>query len=70
MDELIKLTDKVMNLAVKAYMMTDNQKQVLKVRQSQDIFLDGLKRDTDPKTITKLLNEAMFNFYKAKALKT
>jgi len=69
MNELIKLTDKVMNLAVKAYMMTDNQKQVIKVRQSQDIFLDWLKKETDPKTITELLNKAMFDFYKAKALK-
>lgn len=64
--ELMKLSDKVMNLAMKAYITSGNQKTVLKVRQSQDIFLDKLKEMTDPKTIARLDQEAMFNFYKAK----
>jgi len=67
--ELLKLSDKVMNLAMKAYITSGNQKTVLKVRQTQDIFLDNLKKMTDPKTIAKLDQEAMFNFYKEKALK-
>lgn len=67
--ELLKLSDKVMNLAMKAYITSGNQKTVLKVRQMQDIFLDNLKKMTDPKTVAKLDQEAMFNFYKAKALK-
>jgi hypothetical protein len=58
-----------MNLAMKAYITSGNQKTVLKVRQMQDIFLDNLKKMTDPKTVAKLDQEAMFNFYKAKALK-
>lgn len=66
---LIQLSDKVMNLAMKAYITSGNQKTVLKVRQMQDIFLDNLKKMTDPKTVAKLDQEAMFNFYKAKALK-
>lgn len=66
---LIQLSDKVMNLAMKAYITSGNQKTVIAVRQIQDIFLDKLKKMTSEKTITELLNEAMFNFYKKKALK-
>ncbi len=61
--------DKVMNLAMKAYITSGNQKTVLKVRQIQDIFLDKLKTMTDPKTIADLDREAMRNFYKGKLLK-
>lgn len=64
--ELMNLSDKVMNLAMKAYITSGNQKTVLKVRQIQDIFLDKLKEMTDPKTIARLDQEAMFNFYKAR----
>ncbi len=64
--ELLKLSDKVMSLAMKAYITSGNQKTVLKVRQIQDIFLDKLKEMTDPKTIARLDQEAMFNFYKAR----
>lgn len=68
-NSLIQLADNVMNLAMKAYITSGNQKTVIAVRQMQDIFLDNLKKDTDPKRINELLNEAMFNFYKKKALK-
>ena len=54
---------------MKAYITSGNQKTVIAVRQIQDIFLDKLKKMTSEKTITELLNEAMFNFYKKKALK-
>ena len=64
--ELMNLSDKVMNLAMKAYITSGNQKTVLKVRQIQDIFLDKLKEMTDPKTIARLDQDAMFNFYKAR----
>lgn len=67
--ELMRLSDKVMNLAMKAYITSGNQKTVLKVRQMQDIFLDNLKKMTDPKTIAELDRQAMKNFYKEKLLK-
>lgn len=65
-DPLIQLSDKVMNLAVKAYYKSDNTKDVLKVRQLQDIFLDKLKEMSDPKTIHKLDREAMRLFLNQK----
>jgi len=68
-EPLIQLADKVMNLAVRAYITSGNQKTVLKVRQIQDIFLDNLKKMTDPKTIAELDREAMRNFYKEKLIK-
>jgi len=63
---LIQLSDKVMNLAMKAYYISDNEKDILKVRQLQDIFLDKFKEMTSPKTIRKLDTEAMRVFLNAK----
>lgn len=68
-DPLIQLSDKVMNLAVRAYYKSDNTKDVLKVRQLQDIFLDKLKEMSDPKTIRKLDQEAMRAFLNEKIKK-
>ena len=48
-----------MNLAMKAYITSGNQKTVIAVRQTQDIFLDKLAEMTDPKLIAKLDREAM-----------
>ncbi len=56
---LVKLSNKVMNLAMKAYITSGNQKTVIAVRQTQDIFLDKLAEMTDPKLIAKLDREAM-----------
>ena len=66
---LVKLSNKVMNLAVKAYYMSNNQKDILKVRQAQDILLDKLKEMSDPKTIHELDREAMRLFLNEKIKK-
>lgn len=68
-DPLIELCDKVMNLAMKAYITSGNQKTVIAVRQTQDIFLDKFKEMTDPKTILRLDNEAMRAFLNKKIKK-
>ena len=54
MTDLIKLSNHVMNLAMKAYITTPNQKQVLKVRQMQDVMLDKIVKLSSPKTIQQL----------------
>ncbi len=66
---LIQLSDKVMNLAMKAYYISSSEKSILKVRQMQDIFLDKFKEMSDPKTIYKLDTEAMRTFLNDKIKK-
>jgi hypothetical protein len=66
---LIQLSDKVMNLAMKAYYISDNTKNVLKIRQMQDVFLDKLKEMSDPKAIHALDVEATRQFLNEKIKK-
>lgn len=66
---LIMLSDKVMNLAMKAYYISGDTKHILKIRQSQDIFLDKLIQMSNPKAIHALDVEATRQFLNEKIKK-
>jgi len=52
-----------------AYAKARDQKQILRLRQSNDIFFAKILEMSSPETIVKLQNETIKNFYKRKMLK-
>jgi len=69
MNEVQKELSSLSNLMGTAYAKARDQKQILKLRQANDIFFAKILDMSSPPTIANLQNETIKNFYKKRMLK-